>query len=76
MPRPQSPHPSNLSAVSLTGPSQLEARGKDAIDIIHVVSIPDTEQEESGMEGNVQVKDFQQKNNSWAVWTPLFFSLK
>lgn len=73
MPRPQSTRPSNLSAVSLTGPSQLESRGKDAVDIIHVVSIPDIEQEESGMEGSVQMEDFQQKNNSWAVWTPLFF---
>lgn len=72
MPRPQSTRPSDLSAVSLTGPSQLEARGKNAIDIIHVVSIPDTEQEESGMEGSVRV-DFQQKNNSWTVWIPLLF---
>lgn len=72
MPRPQSTHPSDLSAVSLTGPSQLEARGKNAIDIIHVVSISDTEQEESGMEGSVRV-DFQQKNNSWTVWIPLLF---
>lgn len=72
MPRPQSTRPSDLSAVSLTGPSQLEARGKNAIDIIHVVSIPDTEQEESGMEVSVRV-DFQQKNNSWTVWIPLLF---
>lgn len=72
MPRPQSTRPSDLSAVSLTGPSQLEARGKNAIDIIHVVSISDTEQEESGMEGSVRV-DFQQKNNSWTVWIPLLF---
>lgn len=32
--------PSNLSAMFLTGQYQLEARGKDATDIIHMVSFP------------------------------------
>lgn len=40
MHRPHPTRPSNLSAMFLIDPSQLEARGKDAIDIIHVLSLP------------------------------------